>query len=195
MAKHNLNVSSSDLARARALTSLLTGPLSAPRASPETHGYVRFSAAVPAAAPPAAPPAVKAPAPAPAPSLPAPTFGGAAWDELISWCIVENPCDGGFLMDASGLVVTTQGLLPIDEIEALGAQLLVALDQTDRMSLRVGTCSTISLRLDEVCASGLRFSDTPGSSLLLCLIGDDPISDAVRHGCEKVVRGWYGESA
>lgn len=183
MPKRDLNVSSSDLARARALTATLSASADAvvTTGQPKKHGYVRF----------AAPPMAQAAAATP-PSVPAPSFGGAAWDELIAWCIAHNPCDGGFLMDASGLVVTTQGELPVEEIEALGAQLLVALDQTDRMSRRVGTCSSISLRLGDVCASGLRFSEVPGSSLLLCLVGPGPASDAVREACEKVVRGWYG---
>lgn len=186
MAKHDLNVSSSDLARARALTASLAKSAdeaaeAAPRAA--VSGFVRFRSSAASVA------AVTRP-----PSLPAPTFGGAAWDELIAWCISENPCDGGFLMDASGLVVTTRGDFQIKEIEALGAQLLVALDQTDRMSRGLAACSAISLRLGDICASGQRFSGAPGASLLLCLVGPEPATDAIRRACEEVVGGWYGDA-
>jgi hypothetical protein len=174
--------SSDDLERARQLSQRLKGTAgSAPAASSP---YVSFGARAEAPAP-AAPPAVGRVAPPvpPAqsrPSLPlmarreplrapAAGFGPQAWNRLLDGCATAVAADAAFLMDPHGLVVAARGPRATEEVEAVGARLMVAFDQADRIEGAQGAL-TLTVESPRGSLHGLRLRQPDGSFLTLGLV-------------------------
>ena len=170
---------SEDLERAKDLSRHLKGSAHggpAAVASP----YVTFPKAEP---PPPAPGRVSAhvtAAPA-RPSLPlmprreplkapATGFGPQAWNRLLDACLAAVAAEAAFLMDPNGLVVASRGPRVSDELEAVGARLMVAFDQADRID--GGGEGTLSMTVESAKGSlhGLRLRQPDGGILTLGLV-------------------------
>lgn len=144
---------SEDLERAKDLSRALagTGHSAAPHGTAASP-YVAFPQRVD---PPAAPPgrvSAHVSSPPSRPSLPlmprrepikAPVsgFGAQAWNRLLDACVAAVAAEAAFLMDPNGLVVSSRGPRAGDELEAVGARLMVAFDQADRIEPEQATLS------------------------------------------------------
>lgn len=171
---------SEDLERAKDLSRHLRGPGGA--ATPQvtvTSPYVSFPRPEPV---PPAPARVTAQVSSPAsrPSLPlmprreplkAPVtgFGPQAWNRLLDACVAAVAADAAFIMDPNGLVVSSRGPKVGEELEAVGARLMVAFDQADRIE---GSQGTLSMTVETARGSihGLRLRQPDGSVLTLGLV-------------------------
>lgn len=174
--------SSDDLERARLLSRRLRG-VGAPGASAAEPGYVSFAPRI-APAPPAAPRAAR-PAPTPAPPPPPPStvplrarreplnapsagFGPDGWNKLLDACVVTTGAEAALLMDPHGLIIASRGPAASDELEVVGARLMVAFEQADRIDGQRSTLS-ISVELPRGTVHGLRL-ERPDGALTLGLI-------------------------
>jgi hypothetical protein len=65
-------------------------------------------------------------------------FGGAAYARIVQEGMGLAGAVVGFVVDAQGLIVARQGRLADDDAQALGARLVMALDQAARMGQGFG---------------------------------------------------------
>lgn len=169
---------SDDLARARDLSRALRSQGQAPAVAP-TSGYVSFPQR-----PPEAPPApsrvaahvTAAPTRASLPLMvrreplkaPVTGFGPNAWNRLLDACVAAVAADAAFLMDPNGLIVASRGQKANDELEAIGARLMLAFDHADRIEEQ----GTLSMTVESVRGSlhGLRLRQAEGAVLTLGLL-------------------------
>ncbi|MFO0599526.1 MAG: hypothetical protein U0228_29745 [Myxococcaceae bacterium] len=155
--------SSDDLDAARAASQRLAGQGGAPPPSP---GYVSFPSprpAMPAAVPvsrPSAAPLMTRRQPLLAPNT---HFGADGWNTLLEACAAAVAADAAFLMDASGLIIASRGR---DELEAVGARLMNAFEQADRIDDARGTLS-LSIETQRGTLYGLRLAQPEGTFLTL----------------------------
>jgi hypothetical protein len=100
---------------------------------------------------------------------PAGGFGAAAWNKLLDACVVAVGADAAFLMDPHGLIVSARGPAVSEELEGVGAKLMVAFDQADRIG---EAHSTLSMTVETARGTlhGLRLSQADGTLLTLGLV-------------------------
>ena len=176
---------SEDLERAKDLSRQLKGSAQGSAAQGGvTSPYVTFP---PRADPPAAARvAAHVTSPPSRPSLPlmvrreplkAPVtgFGAQAWNRLLDACVAAVGAEAAFLMDPNGLVVSSRGPKAGSELEAVGARLMVAFDQADRIE---GDQATLSMTVESPKSSlhGLRLRQADGGVLTLGLVVPGGIS-------------------
>jgi hypothetical protein len=167
---------SDDLERARRLSRALRGetPAATGPAPAAPEAYVSFGAV---RAAPVAPPTVP---PAPRPQLPlmtrreplrapAPAFGSAGWNKLLDACVAATTADAAFFMDPQGLIIASRGPRAGDDLEGVGAKLMAAFDQADRIE---GLHSTLSMTVETARGTlhALRLAQPDGSLLTLGLV-------------------------
>jgi hypothetical protein len=133
---------------ARRLVSTSPPPASAP--PPPAASLPVAVAAVPTSVPVPTPVAVSLPpgpviattAPLPttrsSSSMPGVGFGGAAFGQLVQQGMTLAGAVVGFVVDAQGLIVARQGRVADEDAQALGARLVMALDQAARMGQGFG---------------------------------------------------------
>lgn len=151
-----VNVSSFSIQRALELSRLLSRSAEA-RTSPAASGasYVKFNLEPPPAAP--APVAlhfqkpVEAPAPAPVPPT---SFHN--WDELLGWLISSYPFDAVFVLDAQGFIISHQGKWSYDEVEGLGANLMLANQQAQRLD-QLGLVKQLLVNVADMWLAAMQF--------------------------------------
>ncbi len=123
------------------------------------------------APPPPVPPAPVPPAPRPS-SVPLMTrreplkapsagFGADSWNKLLDACVAVTGAEAALLMDPHGLIITSRGPRQGDELEVVGARLMVAFEQADRID---GQRSTLSMafELPRGTVQGLRLIQPDG---------------------------------
>jgi hypothetical protein len=100
---------------------------------------------------------------------PATGFGPLAWNRLLDGCAATVAADAAFIMDPHGLVVASRGPRSHEEVEAVGARLMVAFEQADHIE---GGTVTLSLTVESPRGSlhGLRLKLPDGSHLTLGLL-------------------------
>jgi len=70
--------------------------------------------------------------------MPGVGFGGAAFGQLVQQGMTLAGAVVGFVVDAQGLIVARQGRVADEDAQALGARLVMALDQAARMGQGFG---------------------------------------------------------
>lgn len=162
--------SSDDLGRARAASQRLAGHVTTSEANP---GYVHFPKVPRPTVTPA--PAMPVPRPSTVPlvtrpePLKGPTagFGAQAWNTLLDACLRASGAEASFLMDPHGLIIAARGPKAGDELEGVGARLMVAFEQADRIGGE--RALSMSIELPKATLHGLRLVQ-PDGVLLLGLI-------------------------
>lgn len=96
-------------------------------------------------------------------------FGAQAWNRLLDACSAAVAAESAFLMDPNGLVVASRGPRAGAELEAVGARLMVAFDQADRID---GGTGSLAMTVETARGSlhGLRLRQPDGSVLTLGLV-------------------------
>lgn len=168
------NEPSSDLELARKLSARLAAHASGadPLAIP-TARYVRFdirrvAGAVDSTGFPSVPPA------------PLPRFGPETWNQLLDGCLAVADAESAFLMDGHGLVIACRGRIDANDAEAIGARLLLTLDQASAMSFGDEPARSVIVELGGRWLSGLRASNRGGLSLTVGVLGLSPLGSAAR---------------
>ena len=171
---------SDDLERAKDLSRTLKGSGHGPHQVSAASPYVAFPAPKPAPLPGPSRVSAHVTSPPSRPSLPlmvrreplkAPVsgFGAQAWNRLLDACVAAVAAEAAFLMDPNGLVVSSRGPRAGDELEAVGARLMVAFDQADRIE---GDQQTLAMTVETPRGSlhGLRLRQAEGGVLTLGLV-------------------------
>lgn len=183
--------SSSDLARARALSHRLRGAApAAEEARPGEPAWVDFSALrvelrgprlapsqPPAPAPiPEAPPAPKAPTLPELPVLPTISeVGSAAFGGLLDWCVRALEARDASIIDAQGLVVAARGGLSPESVQDVSARLVVAFGQVERIDTAGLAPASLLLELPDAWLSGFRVTSGGGHTLFVALVTREPL--------------------
>jgi hypothetical protein len=135
---------SDDLAQARAASRRLRGEGGGSNVA--SSGFVTFTSAP-------TPPPAKPPVPKPSVPLmtrrrplnaPSAGFGPESWNTLLETCCAAVAADAAFLMDPAGLIISSRER-EADGLEAVGARLMVAFEQADRID---GQPTTLSLSIE-----------------------------------------------
>jgi len=160
-----------------------------PRPAPPPSGTFRAPPPPVRAAPPVAPPAKPPPPAAPAvePLVLPDDFGPAGWNRVLDACLQAIGGEAALLMDPSGLVVASRGPRPTDELEGIGARLMIALEQAEAIegggaAVRV---ATIELPARTLFAARL---DANGTRLTLGLLAAGSVAPARRQVLEALLR-------
>jgi hypothetical protein len=163
--------SSDDLAQARALSRALRegAGAGAQKVSP----YVTFPHALKPA------PAVSRPTEVPSAPLltrrepleaPRAEFGARTWNSLLEAAAKAVSADAAFLMNSQGLLVASRGS-PVEELEALGARLMVVLAEADRLNdAHSGEMLSLTLESPKGTIHGVRLRESEDSGLTLGLL-------------------------
>lgn len=157
--------SSDDLDRARATSQRLKGQSGTKLNEP---GYVTFPRPVAAKPATEAPPTV-APLITRREPLKGPTagFGSSAWNKLLDACLQTAVAEAAFLMDPHGLMVAARGPRVSNDLEAVGARLMVAFEQADRIGGESEQKAlSISVELPRGTLHGLRLMQPDGALVL-----------------------------
>ena len=176
----NPSASFSDRQLVRELARRLRPPVVA-GGPPEAHGYIRLAApAAWASAPPPAP----VEEPDPEPPMPDNVSGSGGWTTLLEWCVVDLDTDAAFLTDDRGLVIASVGALGSDDAQAIGARMVIAFNQADRIDRSESRSISIELEAEWLTAIRVPLGD---EHLTLGVLGREPLSRARRRAVYRAV--------
>ncbi len=113
-------------------------------------------------------------------------FGAEIWNELLDGCLSAADAEAAFVMDGQGLVVATRGNISADDAEAIGARLMVALDQAAEIGNRGGSYS-VAIEFDGSWLTGLRLHLHDAKSLTVGLVAHGPLSRDTREVIENLM--------
>jgi hypothetical protein len=95
-------------------------------------------------------------------------FGPEGWNKLLDACVAVTGAEAALLMDPHGLIIASRGPRQGEELEVVGARLMVAFEQADRIDGQRSTLS-MSFELPRGTVQGLRLIQ-PDGALTLGLI-------------------------
>ena len=124
-------------------------------------------------------------------TLPSPPAGGS-WENLLAWCRTGLAADAAFVIDRRGLLVANSGKLGDDEAQAMGARLVVAMDQAD--ALDPGSpVRTLALDLSTHCLTAIRLQIERGPLLTVGVLSLRPLSASAGALVRKAFLSKLGE--
>ncbi len=186
MSSPSANFSSLQQARdiSTRLASLRQEP-AAPDTPPPRASYVAFR---PRPASPAAPavavPGADALQPEPLPPVPGSV---RTWDDMLRWCLEAASAKTVFVMDAQGFVIAKDGSYSYEDAEAMGTQLMVALDRFDELDSFHKRALSISVGFRSFHLTGLRVLAESRDSFTLGILRTDPIAPAAVDAIAELV--------
>ena len=95
-------------------------------------------------------------------------FGPLLWDKLLDACMSASSAEVAFLLDPHGLLISTRGSRAETEPEAVGARLMGAFEQADRIEGE--RALSLSLETSRFTLYGLRLVQPDGAFLTLGLL-------------------------
>jgi hypothetical protein len=110
-------------------------------------------------------------------------MGSPGWARLLDWCVDNLPASTAFVVDARGLIVGSSGSPAQDEVEEIGARLLIAFEQADQMS--PGGSQSITIQRSDGWLVGLRVPLTEYEKLTVGLMTKLPLSSSARLKVEE----------
>jgi len=172
---NSLSVTFSDLDRARALSRKLAGNAGQPAPGKKQARYVPFSAAITAAAPLTAERQTARPPFTDSAVVAAP--GPEAlrdWDSVLGWCLQTTSAKTVFVLDSQGFVIAKAGSWSYDDAEAMGTQLMVALERFDQLDSFNRKAQTITVGFAAFWLSGIRVPPDARDHFTLGILGTQP---------------------
>lgn len=132
-----------------------------PKPAPQPVTYVAFRAEIapsaPAMAPVDAPAAAAVPAsPAREESLPPPPATIRNWDDMLAWCQEVSFAKMVFVMDSQGFVIAKDGSYSYEDAEAMGTQIMVALDRFDELDTFNKRALSVTVEFRSFWLTGIR---------------------------------------
>jgi hypothetical protein len=171
------NGSSSSISAARAASRRLAGlgdtpPSLGPSGAP---AYTRFrSAGVGQPDPPA--PGSDTPTSRPPVMAPA-SF--ASWNEMLQWCVDSARAKTAFVTDSQGFVIAKQGVRSYEDAEAMGTQLMVALERFDEIDSFGKRALSIEVRFNSFWMCGVRIDSDIRERFTLGIVSAEGIPSDV----------------
>jgi len=148
-------------------------PVKAEPPAPRT-SYVAFRARpAPAAAP--ASPALRD-IPAEPPQMPPVPTTVRTWDDMLRWCLEAAEAKTVFVMDAQGFVIAKEGSYSYEDAEAMGTQMMVALDRFDELDSFHKRALSIAVGFRSFHLIGLRVLAESRDSFTLGILRTDPLA-------------------
>lgn len=150
---------------------------------------------VEAAATRAASPAVVEPEPAvpAAPSLEdVPAFGASGFNTLLDWCLEATQAESAFIVDDRGLPVAERGAFEGEQVRELGARLVAAFDQLQRMQLSDAPAESMLVELGPRRLSGINVDFGAGQFMAVGIVGPRVAATEVRRIVNTTLRTWMG---
>lgn len=112
--------------------------------------------------------------------MPSSGFGAVAWNDFLAECARVSHAEMALLMDPSGLIVGGRGALPQDEMQGVGARLMMAFEQADSMDDK-GSSPALALDLSGGVMYGFRLAASDGGRFTLGIfVPGPPIQDTQR---------------
>jgi len=108
------------------------------------------------------------PAPAQRPPLPMPPSTGT-WESLLGWCRTTLGAEAAFVIDELGLLIANAGRIPDEEAQAMGARLVVALEQADELE-QTAPVRALAIELTARYLTGFRLRMERGSLLAVGMV-------------------------
>jgi len=142
-------------------------------AAPSSATYVAFRANV---GPAPVRPAVE-PAPSPAPtssSIPEPPPNIRNWDDMLRWCQEAAFAKTVFIMDSQGFVIAKEGSWSYEDAEAMGTQIMVALDRFDDLDTFHKRALSVTIEFRSFWLTGIRVPAESRDCFTLGLLRTDP---------------------
>lgn len=168
--------SSSSIAFARATSRRLASQAetSVQDGGSKARSYTRFQTAQ-ALEPSARPTTVDTPATAP-PSLAPGPF--ASWDEMLQWCVESARAKTAFVTDAQGFVIAKQGGRSYEDAEAMGTQVMVALERFDEIDSFGKRAMSIAVQFESFWMCGVRVDTDIRERFTLGIVSSEAIPPA-----------------
>lgn len=167
------NANSSDLQLARELSHRVTGRRNgqpaAPTKAPASYVALRAQAISGEAA---VQRASAEPTPGPR-ELPSPPETIRTWDDMLRWCQEAAEAKTVFVMDAQGFVIAKEGSYSYEDAEAMGTQLMVALDRFDELDTFHKRAQTIAVSFRSFYLTGLRIPPNSRDCFTLGILRTD----------------------
>jgi len=185
------NVSSSDLHVAKQLSRRLAfGPPVPEAGSPKVNGsYVTFRSSTA--------PEVERVAPMPArrveaeaTELPRPPASVRNWDDMLRWCQEAAAAKAVFVMDSQGFVIAKEGGASYEDAEAMGTQIMVALDRFDELDTFNKRALSVTVEFRSFWLTGIRVPAETRDCFTLGVLRTDPptaslVQEVTREVCAR----------
>ncbi len=151
----------SDLSLARELSRRLAHGESKPKPEPPSPApsttYVPFRAPAGPVRPPPKPVEADEPATTPAAaSVPEPPTNIRDWDDMLRWCQEAAFAKTVFVMDSQGFVIAKEGSWSYEDAEAMGTQIMVALDRFDELDTFHKRALSVTVEFRSFWLTGIR---------------------------------------
>lgn len=113
--------------------------------------------------------------------------GSALWGELLDRCLWASGLQAAFLTDASGLALARAGAIDDAQAEMFGARLAVTVTQAADMSQSAHHAVTVAVDVGGAWVTGMSVRAPDGTTLLLGLVGAQPVAGPTREEVLRVV--------
>jgi hypothetical protein len=114
-------------------------------------------------------------------------FGPDTWNALLDGALSAADAETAFLMDAQGLVVACRGGRPAEEVEGIGARLLLTLDHAEQMASAAAPTRSVLVELSGSWLAGIRVKSKGGPALTVCVLGARPLATEAREVIEGLL--------
>lgn len=114
-------------------------------------------------------------------------FGPDTWNALLDGALSAADAETAFLMDAQGLVVACRGRRPAEEVEGIGARLLLTLDHAEQMASSSAPTRSVLVELSGSWLAGIRVKSKGGPVLTVCVLGPTPLTTEAREVVEGLL--------
>ncbi len=122
------------------------------------------------------------PPPARDAEIPVHPGGFSDWDTLLTWCLNTSEASTVFVMDWQGFLIETAGSWSYEEVEAAGTQLMVTLEQADRMEPGGRAAHHIEVGFEAFTIVGLRVPPSSKESITLGVVTGAPLAPSIIKG-------------
>jgi hypothetical protein len=105
--------------------------------------------------------------------------GFSEWEALLGWCLDVSQAKTIFVMDSQGFLIDTQGSWSYEDVEAVGTQLMVTLEQADRMELGGRRALHVAARFEAFDIVGVRVPPGSKDAITLGMVSSEPFNPDV----------------
>ena len=109
------------------------------------------------------------------------------WDDMLRWCLSVTAAKTVFVMDSQGFVIAKEGSWSYEDAEAMGTQIMVALDRFDELDSTNKRALSVSVEFRSFWLTGIRVpAESPDCFTLGVLRNDPPSAQIVQHVSREV---------